>query len=78
MKILNNILFAGILDQITKAFGANNSQMGLLQTAFIISYMIFAPLFGYLGKNFLRQDNEKKSSFFYYKKYLPSEVFSLF
>ena len=45
-----NILFSGILDQITKAFGANNSQMGLLQTAFIISYMIFAPLFGYLGK----------------------------
>jgi hypothetical protein len=23
--------------------------MGLLQTAFIVSYMFFAPLFGYLG-----------------------------
>ncbi len=40
---------AGILDKIQKEFNANDAMMGLLQTAFIISYMFFAPLFGYLG-----------------------------
>jgi len=28
---------------------------GLLQTAFILSYMIFAPLFGYLGDRYSRK-----------------------
>ena len=38
-----------------KEFGANNAMMGLLQTAFIVSYMIFAPLFGYLGDRYSRK-----------------------
>ena len=29
--------------------------MGLLQTAFIVSYMVFAPLFGYLGDRYSRR-----------------------
>ena len=29
--------------------------MGLLQTAFVIAYMIFAPLFGYLGDRYSRR-----------------------
>lgn len=28
---------------------------GLLQTVFVISYMIFAPLFGYLGDRYNRK-----------------------
>ena len=33
----------------------DNSQSGLLQTAFIISYMVFAPVFGYLGDRYNRK-----------------------
>jgi predicted MFS family arabinose efflux permease len=50
--VLICIIFrAGILDKIQKEFNANDAMMGLLQTAFIVSYMFFAPLFGYLGKD---------------------------
>jgi MFS family permease len=28
---------------------------GLLQTAFVLSYMVFAPLFGYLGDRYSRR-----------------------
>jgi hypothetical protein len=43
------VFVSGILDKIQKEFNANDAMMGLLQTAFIVSYMFFAPLFGYLG-----------------------------
>ena len=43
------LLCSGILDKIQKEFNANDAMMGLLQTAFIVSYTFFAPIFGYLG-----------------------------
>jgi len=39
----------GVLDDIETAFNIKDDKAGLLQTAFIVSYMSFAPLFGYLG-----------------------------
>lgn len=36
-------------------FEITNDKAGLLQTAFILSYMIFAPLFGYLGDRYNRK-----------------------
>ena len=50
-----NCYVAGILDDIKKDFNANNAMMGLLQTAFIASFMVFAPLFGYLGDRYSRK-----------------------
>ena len=47
--------FSGILTQIQDHFGVNDSMAGLLQTVFIISYMIFAPLFGFLGDRYSRK-----------------------
>ena len=32
-----------------------NSEAGLLQTVFVASFMIFAPLFGYLGDRYNRK-----------------------
>ena len=49
------ISILGILEPVKKEFNANNAMMGLLQTAFIVSYMIFAPLFGYLGDRYSRK-----------------------
>ncbi len=40
---------------IQKFFGINNKVAGLLNTVFIVCYMIFAPLFGYLGDRYSRK-----------------------
>ena len=48
-------MFSGILDKIQCAFDINNSEAGLLQTAFVVSYMVFAPVFGYLGDRYSRK-----------------------
>ena len=43
------------MEDVKEEFNANNAMGGLLQTAFIVSYMIFAPLFGYLGDRYSRK-----------------------
>lgn len=53
MKFVYN--FAGVLTEIKNDFNMDNSQSGLLQTAFILSYMVFAPVFGYLGDRYNRK-----------------------
>lgn len=55
INYMDRLTIAGILDKIQKEFNANDAMMGLLQTAFIVSYMFFAPLFGYLGDRYSRK-----------------------
>jgi MFS family permease len=43
------------LVEIQKYFGINDGESGLLQTVFICSYMLLAPLFGYLGDRYSRK-----------------------
>lgn len=50
-------LISGVLPDIQHKFDINDSQAGLLQTVFVISYMIWAPLFGYLGDRYSRRWN---------------------
>lgn len=45
----------GILNYIKRDFDIGYDKSGLLQTAFILSYMVFAPLFGYLGDRYNRK-----------------------
>ena len=47
----------GLLDKIQTYFNIsdNNSYAGLLQTVFICSYMVLAPIFGYLGDRYRRK-----------------------
>jgi MFS family permease len=54
---LNSVLYllAGVLEDIQTDFNVGDDKGGLLQTAFVISYMIFAPLFGYLGDRYSRR-----------------------
>ena len=47
--------FPGILTDVQDTFGANDAMMGLLQTSFIVSYMVFAPFFGYVGDRYSRK-----------------------
>jgi len=47
--------FSGVLKNVQDDFHIGNDLGGLLQTAFVLSYMIFAPLFGYLGDRYSRR-----------------------
>ena len=48
-------LVSGVLLEIQDYYNINNSQAGLLQTAFICSYMILSPIFGYMGDRYNRK-----------------------
>uniref|UniRef100_A0A182MBY2 Major facilitator superfamily (MFS) profile domain-containing protein n=1 Tax=Anopheles culicifacies TaxID=139723 RepID=A0A182MBY2_9DIPT len=45
----------GVLTEIQDHFNIGDDEGGLLQTAFVLSYMIFAPVFGYLGDRYSRK-----------------------
>ena len=45
----------GVLLPVQTYFNINDSESGLLQTVFICSYMVLAPLFGYLGDRYSRK-----------------------
>ena len=50
------ILFSlGVLRETQDYFKIDDSSSGLLQTVFICSYMLLAPLFGYLGDRYPRK-----------------------
>jgi len=47
-------LLLGVLEDVQKFYSINNAEAGLLQTSFIISYMLLSPIFGYLGDRYNR------------------------
>ncbi|XP_029052073.1 protein spinster isoform X2 [Osmia bicornis bicornis] len=55
INYMDRFTIAGVLTNIKNDFYIGNDMSGLLQTAFILSYMIFAPLFGYLGDRYNRK-----------------------
>ncbi|XP_068690503.1 protein spinster homolog 1-like [Montipora foliosa] len=57
LNYMDRQTIAGLLDAIQKYFGIedSNSAAGLLQTVFICSYMILAPIFGYMGDRYKRK-----------------------
>ncbi|CAK9812214.1 Protein spinster [Anthophora quadrimaculata] len=55
INYMDRFTVAGVLTDIKNDFHIRNDQSGLLQTAFILSYMVFAPLFGYLGDRYSRK-----------------------
>lgn len=44
-----------MLTDIQDYFQIGDDEGGLLQTAFILSYMLFAPIFGYMGDRYNRR-----------------------
>lgn len=57
LNYMDRQTIAGLLDDIQKYFHIedNNSAAGLLQTVFICSYMVLAPIFGYMGDRYKRK-----------------------
>lgn len=43
------------MKDIQDHFKISDDKGGLLQTVFVISYMVFAPIFGYLGDRYSRK-----------------------
>ncbi|XP_067864049.1 protein spinster homolog 1-like [Heptranchias perlo] len=55
LNYMDRFIIAGVLNDIQSYFKISNSSAGLLQTVFICSYMVLAPLFGYLGDRYNRK-----------------------
>ncbi|KAJ8343038.1 hypothetical protein SKAU_G00329660 [Synaphobranchus kaupii] len=55
LNYMDRYTIAGILLNIQQYFGINDSTAGLLQTVFICSFMLLAPVFGYLGDRYNRK-----------------------
>jgi len=55
INYMDRYTIAGILDDVQGQFNITNSQAGLIQTSFIVSFMIFAPIFGYMGDRYNRK-----------------------
>lgn len=55
INYMDRFTVAGILYDIQHCFDISDSQSGLLQTAFVLVYMVMAPIFGYLGDRYSRK-----------------------
>lgn len=55
LNYMERYTIAGVLSNIQTFFGISDSTAGLLQTVFICSFLLLAPLFGYLGDRYNRK-----------------------
>ncbi|XP_073995498.1 lysolipid transporter protein spinster isoform X2 [Rhodnius prolixus] len=55
INYMDRYTIAGILKDISVYYQIGDDKAGLLQTAFVLSYMLFAPVFGYLGDRYSRR-----------------------
>lgn len=54
-NFIDRYVLPGVQPLVQKEFGVNDAQIGLLTTAFFFTYMIAAPLTGWLGDRFPRR-----------------------
>lgn len=55
VNFMDRFTIAGVLGETQAYFKIDDTSSGLLQTVFTISYMLLAPLFGYLGDRYTRK-----------------------
>ncbi|KAM3917715.1 protein spinster homolog 1 [Leptodactylus fuscus] len=55
LNYMDRFTVAGVLPDLENAFQIHDSSSGLVQTVFICSYMVLAPVFGYLGDRWNRK-----------------------
>ncbi|CAJ1064606.1 protein spinster homolog 2 isoform X1 [Xyrichtys novacula] len=55
LNYMDRYTVAGVLQDIQRHYEVKDSGVGLLQTVFICSFMVAAPIFGYLGDRFNRK-----------------------
>lgn len=55
VNFIDRYVLPGVQPLVQHEFGANDQQMGALTTAFFVTYMLVAPLTGWLGDRFPRK-----------------------
>ncbi|KJH53101.1 transporter, major facilitator family protein [Dictyocaulus viviparus] len=55
LNYMDRFTIAGVLGQLQDYFSMNDKQAGMLQTVFVIFFMAFAPVCGYLGDRYSRK-----------------------
>ncbi|XP_045536758.1 protein spinster isoform X1 [Papilio machaon] len=55
INYMDRFTIAGVLADVKSEFNIGDDWAGLLQTVFVIAYMVFAPMFGYLGDRYSRR-----------------------
>ncbi|KAM4631642.1 protein spinster homolog 1 isoform 1-T2 [Discoglossus pictus] len=55
LNYMDRFTVAGVLPNIENDFKIEDSDSGLIQTVFVCSYMVLAPVFGYLGDRYNRK-----------------------
>ncbi|KAM3965083.1 lysolipid transporter protein spinster isoform 2-T2 [Aphomia sociella] len=55
INYMDRFTLAGVLSDVKKEFDIGDDSAGLLQTVFVVAYMVFAPIFGYLGDRYSRR-----------------------
>jgi len=53
-RTASDLCSAGVLKEFQEYYKITNAQVGLMQTAFIVAYMLFSLVFGYIGDRFNR------------------------
>lgn len=53
-NFIDRFVLASLVPEIKRQFGAQDWQMGALATAFMVSYMVAAPIFGWLADRYNR------------------------
>ncbi|XP_068099844.1 protein spinster homolog 1 [Hyperolius riggenbachi] len=83
LNYMDRFTVAGVLPSIEKDFNIKDSGSGLVQTVFIASYMVLAPIFGYLGDRYNRKYIMCGGITFWSavtlcSSFIPKEYYSLF
>ncbi|CAH0691813.1 unnamed protein product [Spodoptera exigua] len=55
INYMDRFTIAGVLVDVKKEFDIGDDKAGFLQTVFVVAYMVFAPIFGYLGDRYSRR-----------------------
>ncbi|OWF48230.1 Protein spinster-like 1 [Mizuhopecten yessoensis] len=55
LNYMDRYTVAGVLKDIQDFYGLENSEDGLIQTVFVLTYMVFSPIFGFLGDRYTRK-----------------------
>ncbi|XP_068633151.1 protein spinster isoform X3 [Battus philenor] len=55
INYMDRFTIAGVLGDVKNEFHIGDDSAGFLQTAFVVAYMVFAPIFGYLGDRYSRR-----------------------
>ncbi|XP_069134992.1 protein spinster homolog 1-like isoform X2 [Argopecten irradians] len=55
LNYMDRYTVAGVLKDIQDYYDLENSEDGLIQTVFVLTYMVFSPIFGFLGDRYTRK-----------------------